>query len=43
MVFDFSWAAKRVIGKPTVYPKYGDMRGTWAQKIQDSKQFIEVW
>jgi hypothetical protein len=26
-----------------VYPKYGDIAGSWAQKIKDANQFIEVF
>ncbi|XP_076075167.1 uncharacterized protein LOC143046075 isoform X1 [Mytilus galloprovincialis] len=37
-----NWAADSVIGKPRVYPKYGDIPGAWAQGKKDSKQFIEV-
>ncbi|XP_052071152.1 uncharacterized protein LOC127709590 [Mytilus californianus] len=36
------WAADSIIGKPRVYPKYGDIPGAWAQGQKDSKQFIEV-
>ncbi|CAC5409331.1 unnamed protein product [Mytilus coruscus] len=37
-----NWAADSIIGKPRVYPKYGDIPGAWAQGQKDSKQFIEV-
>ena len=31
-----------MIGEPDVYPEYGDIRGTWAQKDIDANQYIEV-
>ncbi|XP_021350569.1 uncharacterized protein LOC110448580 isoform X2 [Mizuhopecten yessoensis] len=37
-----SWAAKCVIGPPKVYPRYGDIRGSWAQGECNGDQFIEV-
>lgn len=37
-----SWPASSIVGKPRVYPKYGDKPGTWAQKTKDANQFIEV-
>ncbi|CAC5388660.1 unnamed protein product [Mytilus coruscus] len=36
------YQAKSVIGKPRVYPKYGDIPGTWALGTTDAKKFIEV-
>lgn len=29
-------------GKPNVYPRYGDIAGSWAQRNRDGNQFIEV-
>ncbi len=39
-----TWSARQVLGKPNVYPKYGDLEYTWAQDQGnlDSLQFIEV-
>ncbi|XP_033747615.1 speckle-type POZ protein-like isoform X2 [Pecten maximus] len=37
-----NWSANCVIGPPRVYPRYGDIRGAWAQGVCDSNQFLEV-
>ena len=37
-----SWSAAKVIGAPQVYPRYGDIAGTWAQKNKDANEYIEV-
>ena len=29
-------------GKPDVYPRYGDIKGAWAQGNRDDNQSIEV-
>lgn len=41
---DFSYSAKQVLGKPNVYPRYGDIGGTWTQAAGqlDRVHFIEV-
>ena len=39
---DSSWKADMIIGPPKVYPRYGDIPGTWAQGRTDSSQFIEL-
>jgi len=38
------YSAKQVIGSPKVYPRHGDLKGTWAQSSWecDEDQFIEV-
>nr|XP_022313500.1 uncharacterized protein LOC111118373 isoform X1 [Crassostrea virginica]XP_022313502.1 uncharacterized protein LOC111118373 isoform X1 [Crassostrea virginica] len=36
------WSARSVIGEPKVYPRYGDIHGSWATKVTDAHQFIEV-
>ena len=33
-----SWSANQVIGEPNVYPRYGDLTGTWA-----SAGFVAEW
>jgi hypothetical protein len=35
-------SANTVQGEPRVYPKYGDIAGSWAQGNRDANQFIEV-
>jgi hypothetical protein len=35
-----SWSADQIIGEPKVYPKYGDLEGTWAQSEFNPYQFI---
>lgn len=37
-----SWSANQVVGEPNVYPSYGDLHGTWASKVKDANQFIEL-
>lgn len=39
-----SYSAKQVLGKPNVYPRYGDIHGTWTQPRNqlDRVHFIEV-
>ncbi|KAH3862058.1 speckle-type POZ protein-like [Dreissena polymorpha] len=37
-----SWNADQVTGPPKVYPKYGDIVGTWAQGTRNSDEYIEV-
>ena len=37
------WAANKILGEPRVYPKYGFIRGAWAQKTMTKNEFIEVW
>lgn len=39
---DHSWSANQVIGPPNVYPSYGDLRNTWASKVIDANQFINL-
>lgn len=48
-VIDFSseypsenFAASNVIGKPTVYPQYGDLNGVWAQRELNRNQYITL-
>lgn len=36
------WEPAQVIGAPDVYPRYGDLEGSWTPNVKDSKQFIEV-
>ncbi|XP_056019555.1 uncharacterized protein LOC125669622 isoform X2 [Ostrea edulis] len=36
------WSARTVIGQPRVYPRYGDLQGSWASAAKDAHQFIEV-
>jgi len=38
----FSWNAAQVVGPPKVYPKYGDIVGTWAPGDKNDSEFIEV-
>lgn len=40
--YSSSWGAKHIINKPTVYPRYGDITGSWAQAQCDANQFIEL-
>lgn len=40
--FDERYTAKSIIGEPSVYPKYGDHKGTWAQKNLLANEFITV-
>lgn len=39
-----SYSAKQVLGKPNVYPRYGDSAGTWTQASGqlNTVHFIEV-
>ncbi|KAJ8319077.1 hypothetical protein KUTeg_004168 [Tegillarca granosa] len=37
-----TWSANCLVGKPRVYPKYGDIHGAWAQGTIDSNQFVEL-
>ncbi|XP_005092041.1 F-box/LRR-repeat protein 4 isoform X2 [Aplysia californica] len=39
---DSTWSANQVIGPPKVYPRHGDIHGSWASGTVDSNQFIEV-
>ncbi|KAH9499206.1 hypothetical protein Btru_004449 [Bulinus truncatus] len=36
------WSAEQILGRPKVYPQYGDMQGAWASESIDSFQFIEI-
>jgi len=36
------WSANSVIGPPTVYPRYGDIHGAWAQGNTTESEFIVV-
>ena len=38
----YSWSANKVIGKPQVYPNYGDIEGSWAQGNISANEYIEV-
>lgn len=42
--FVSSYSANQVLGKPDVYPKYGDSVNTWTQSSSqlDRVHFIEV-
>ena len=37
-----SWAADQVVGLPRVYPRYGDIQGSWAQGNKSDDEWIEV-
>ena len=37
-----SWAADQVVGPPRVYPRYGDIQGSWAQGNHSDDEWIEV-
>ena len=37
-----SWSASQVIGRPRVYPRYGDNTGTWAQGNRSGDEWIVV-
>eukprot|EP00105_Crassostrea_gigas_P025813 XP_011446503.1 PREDICTED: F-box/LRR-repeat protein 4-like [Crassostrea gigas] len=39
-----SYSAKQILGRPNVYPRYGDISGTWTQAAseRDRVHFIEV-
>ena len=40
---DSTWSAHRVVGSPTVYPRYGDIHGAWAQQWPPkADEYIEV-
>ncbi|XP_061164565.1 F-box/LRR-repeat protein 4-like [Saccostrea echinata] len=38
------YSAKQIVGKPNVYPRYGDSQGTWTQATGqlNENQFIQV-
>ncbi|CAG2226376.1 unnamed protein product [Mytilus edulis] len=36
------WPASCIAGEPRVYPRYGDIAGSWAQGNTDADQFVEV-
>lgn len=38
----FRYAADKILGAPNFFPKYGDHKGTWAQKTLTAKEFIVV-
>lgn len=40
--YDDRYAADKILGAPNFYPKYGDHKGTWAQKTLTAKEFIVV-
>eukprot|EP00817_Percolomonadidae_sp_ATCC50343_P007790 CAMPEP_0117418810 /NCGR_PEP_ID=MMETSP0758-20121206/520_1 /TAXON_ID=63605 /ORGANISM="Percolomonas cosmopolitus, Strain AE-1 (ATCC 50343)" /LENGTH=544 /DNA_ID=CAMNT_0005199543 /DNA_START=689 /DNA_END=2319 /DNA_ORIENTATION=+ len=41
--YNADWKADYVIGPPTVYPKHGDIKGTWApRQSRDTLEFITV-
>ena len=42
LLLNYRWSARSVIGEPKVYPRYGDIHGSWATKVTDAHQFIEV-
>lgn len=37
-----SWAAENIIGEPRVFPRYGDLNGSWAQGNVTANEFIVV-
>ncbi|XP_041362781.1 TD and POZ domain-containing protein 3-like [Gigantopelta aegis] len=37
-----NWAASCVVGEPKVYPRYGDLSGSWASQSIDTNQYIEL-
>ena len=37
-----NWAAKQALGKPNVYPDYGDLKKAWASRKDKGKEWIEV-
>ena len=32
-----------MIGPPKVYPRYGDIQGSWAPRTIGNREFLEVW
>ena len=36
------WQATQALGKPDVFPKYGDLDKAWASKDKAGKEWIEV-
>lgn len=36
------WAADQVVGLPRVYPRYGDIQGSWAQGNKSDDEWIEL-
>lgn len=36
------WSANQVIGEPKVYPRYGDIQGSWASRSCTANEFLEV-